>query len=143
GLVPVAGDLLALPFRDRSVGSLSCIHVAEHIGLGRYGDPLDTAGTRKAAAELARVLAPGGSLYFAVPVGKPRLNFNAHRVHAPSTIVEYLAGLELVEFSAVFDDGSFRERIGLDEVADAEYGCGLFLFRRPATAAAPGGPPRD
>jgi len=54
------GSILALPFADSSVASLSCLHVAEHIGLGRYGDPLDPLGTQKAAAELSRVLAPGG-----------------------------------------------------------------------------------
>src|SRR5262245_35638182 len=31
-------DLLALPFPDGSVASLSCMHTVEHIGLGRYGD---------------------------------------------------------------------------------------------------------
>src|SRR5690242_15240392 len=30
-------DLTALPFADQSVSSLSCMHVIEHIGLGRYG----------------------------------------------------------------------------------------------------------
>src|SRR3954470_16194971 len=49
-LEPVAGSVLALPFADRSLESVSCLHVAEHIGLGRYGDPLDPAGTREGAA---------------------------------------------------------------------------------------------
>ena len=56
-LFPISGSLLGLPFRDHSVVSLSCLHVAEHIGLGRYGDPLEPLGTRKAIAELSRVLA--------------------------------------------------------------------------------------
>ena len=30
-------DLLALPFADNSIESLSCMHVVEHVGLGRYG----------------------------------------------------------------------------------------------------------
>src|SRR4051794_16324471 len=40
-LESVHGTVLALPFEDRSLQSVSCLHVAEHIGLGRYGDPLD------------------------------------------------------------------------------------------------------
>ena len=32
-------DLLNLPFSDRSIASLSCMHVVEHVGLGRYGEP--------------------------------------------------------------------------------------------------------
>ena len=58
------GDILTLPFEDNSVKSLSCLHVAEHIGLGRYGDSLDPQGTQKAAKELSRVLGRGGIFIF-------------------------------------------------------------------------------
>ena len=53
-------DLLALPFPDGSIPSLSCMHVVEHVGLGRYGDPPDPDGDLKAIAELKRVVARGG-----------------------------------------------------------------------------------
>ena len=43
-----------MPFEDRAVDSLSCLHVAEHIGLGRYGDPLDPDGTRRPHSNSAR-----------------------------------------------------------------------------------------
>ena len=33
GLTSVAGSVLDLPFADRSITSLSCLHVAEHVGL--------------------------------------------------------------------------------------------------------------
>ena len=130
GLWCLGGSLLALPFADRSVSSLSCLHVAEHIGLGRYGDPLDPDGTRKACRELARVLAPGGNLFFAVPVGRPRLCFNAHRVHAAETVCEYFAALQLIEFSGVHDDGRWVERVDLAEFRDSDYACGMFWFQR-------------
>ena len=68
----VQGSLTALPISDNSVPSLSCLSVAEHIGPGRYDDTLDPQGTQHAARELMRVLAPGGALYFSVPVGCPR-----------------------------------------------------------------------
>lgn len=61
GLSVGAADLHRLPFANRSIGSLSCLHVIEHVGLGRYGDGIDADGDRKAAMELSRVLAPGGS----------------------------------------------------------------------------------
>ena len=35
-LQSISGSVLAMPFEDQSVESLSCLHVAEHIGLGRY-----------------------------------------------------------------------------------------------------------
>lgn len=130
GLVPLAGDLLALPFADGSVPSLSCLHVAEHVGLGRYGDTLDPAGTVKAARELARVLKDSGNLYFAVPVGRPRVCFNAHRVHRTGTIREYFSSLELVELSGVHDDGRFVQGVDLCEFDEDDYACGMFWFRK-------------
>ncbi len=130
GLTPRAGDILDLPFADGALASVSCLHVAEHIGLGRYGDPLNPQGTRQACAELARVLAPGGQLYFAVPVGRPRVCFNAHRIHAVPTILEYFSALALVEFSAVHDDGRYEEDAALTALDNSDYACGLFLFTK-------------
>jgi SAM-dependent methyltransferase len=125
-----AGSILSLPYTDGAVKSLSCLHVAEHIGLGRYGDPLDPLGTVKACDELARVLAPGGNLYFSLPVGKPRLCFNAHRVHAPGQIREYFSTLDLVEFSGIDDEGRFLRDIKPATLEDANYACGLFHWRK-------------
>ena len=133
GLSCVGGSILELPFADNSAESLSCLHVAEHIGLGRYGDPLDPEGTKKAARELGRVLAGDGRLYFALPVGRPRVCFNAHRVHSPEAIREFCCDLELVEFSGVHDDGRFVERIELTEFEESDYACGMFLFRKRRT----------
>jgi SAM-dependent methyltransferase len=130
GLTNCSGDIRSLPFPDESIKSLSCLHVAEHIGLGRYGDPLNPQGTRQACAELQRVLAPGGNLYFALPVGKARVCFNAHRIHTPETIMEYFIGLELVEFSGVQDDGRYVADVGLDEFNESLYSCGMFWFRK-------------
>jgi SAM-dependent methyltransferase len=76
----VQGTILDLPFPDGSIESLSSLCVIEHIGLGRYGDPLDPLGSLKACNELARVIKPGGNLYISVPVeDNPKTYFNAHR----------------------------------------------------------------
>lgn len=129
-LTSLAGTILAMPYGDGSIPSLSCLHVAEHVGLGRYGDPLDPLGTAKSCRELARVLAPGGNLYFGLPVGRPRVCFNAHRVHAPETILAYFDGLRLAEFSFVDDGGHFTRSADMDKSRDAKYGCGLFHFTK-------------
>lgn len=135
GLRSVAGSIVRLPFASCAIGSLSCLHVIEHIGLGRYGDPIDPAGSVKAARELARVVQPGGLLYVSTPVGRERIEFNAHRVFAPSTIVKMFADLELCEFSYVDDAGKFHEQRSVDEAAHSEYACGMYVFRKPAVAS--------
>lgn len=133
GLKSGRADILALPFASNSVDSISCMHVVEHVGLGRYGDPLDPAGDMKAISELQRVLALGGNLLFVVPVGRPRLSFNAHRIYSWQQIRSAFAGLELREF-ALIPDAPVRE--GLIRHADPalveeqSYGCGCFWFRK-------------
>ena len=134
GLETGRADLCALDFADGSVQSLSCMHVVEHIGLGRYGDTLDPDGDLKAIAELKRVLAPGGSLLFAVPTGKPRIFFNAHRVYAYRQVREYFSELELKQFALIPDNACEAGIVNdaPEALADAQnYGCGCFWFRRP------------
>jgi Uncharacterized protein conserved in bacteria len=135
GLSCDAADLSGLPFADESVSSLSCMHVVEHVGLGRYGDPLDPDGDLKAIAELKRVLAPGGDLLYVVPTGGTALiMFNAHRIYTYEQTLEYFEGLELTEFALIPedpDDGGLV-RGATKELADRQkYGCGCFWFRKP------------
>ncbi|MBN8968301.1 MAG: DUF268 domain-containing protein [Rhizobiales bacterium] len=130
GLFCVGGSILSLPFQDSSIDSLSCLHVLEHIGLGRYGDPIDPAGSERAAAELARVLAPGGKLYFSTPVGREQVSFNAHRVFAPAGVVGMFGTLRQVAFALVDDRGQFHPVAQLEAGASQEYGCGMYIFTK-------------
>jgi len=131
GLLPIAGDLLRPPLREEAITSLSCLHVVEHIGLGRYGDELDPAGTQKAAYQLTRTLAPGGDLYLGLPIGRPHVYFNAHRVHSAGQVLSFFEDLELCEFDAVDDLGRYIEAARPTDFDTSHYACGMFHFRRP------------
>jgi SAM-dependent methyltransferase len=124
------GSILDLPAASDSIRSLSCLHVAEHIGLGRYGDAIDPEGTEKALRELMRVVAPGGQLLFSVPVGRERVCFNAERIWHPEKPLEVLKGLRLIEFKAVSDGGEFLENVEPGDLANAAYSCGLYQFSK-------------
>ena len=119
-------------FPSGSIDSLSTLNVAEHFGLGRYSDPIDPDACFKFMKSLERVLAPNGRLYFSVPCGRERVEFNAHRVFAPQTIIDSFPNLKLLSFSAVGDDGNFYESADPAAVAKSEFSCGLFEFTKAA-----------
>lgn len=119
-------------FKDGSIDSLSSLHVAEHFGLGRYTDPVDPLACFRFMQSLGRVLASGGRLYFSVPVGRERVEFNAHRVFAPETILQQFSGLHLLSFSFVGDDGRLYDGVDIRSFpAASEMACGLFEFSKP------------
>jgi SAM-dependent methyltransferase len=126
------GSITALPFNDESVSCLSTLHVIEHIGLGRYGDPLDPEGHLKAASELQRVLAPGGILVLSTVLGPERLCFDAHRIFDPETVHSMFAGLTLETFSLIDDIGhEVIENATFEAAKNCTYGCGIFVFKKP------------
>ncbi len=133
GLHSSHADLAELPFPDGSIQSLSCMHVIEHIGLGRYGDPLNPTGDLGAASELSRVLAVGGNLLVVVPVGESNIYFNAHRVYSYRQVKAMFSDLDLVEFSLIPDDpreGGIIAHATAEQSDRQHYGCGLFWFRK-------------
>jgi SAM-dependent methyltransferase len=120
-----AGSITALPLADNSVASLSSLHVIEHIGLGRYGDPIDPTGPERAASEIKRVLRPGGRAYVSTPIGRARVQFNGQRVFAAQEIPSLFAGLSVSSFSMVDARGVFHERAHLDQMNITEEGAGM------------------
>lgn len=124
-------DLNNLPFGDNSINSISCMHTVEHIGLGRHGDKIDPSGDIKAIKELKRVLAKNGNLLFVVPVGKPKLCFNAHRIYSYEQIKKYFEDLKLEEFSLISEKYKKIIKNADPKLAYQEsYGCGCFWFKK-------------
>ncbi len=110
--------------------SISCLHALEHFGLGRYGDPINKNGWLIAIEKLVKLLKKGGRLYISVPVGEDVVEFNAHRIFNPQTIllIAESLSLRLVEFSYINDDGDFVENVTLSNFNKCDYGCGCFEF---------------
>jgi len=109
------------------------MHVVEHVGLGRYGDPVDFEGDLKAISELKRVLAIEGNLIFVVPLGQPKVMFNAHRVYSYDQIIDYFSDMELKEFALIPDlpeNGDLVFNAPKDLIDKQNYGCGCFLFQK-------------
>jgi len=131
-LTVIQSDATSLSmYSDNSIPSLSSLHVAEHFGLGRYSDPIDPTACFAFMSSLARVLAPGGRLYFSAPMGRERVEFNAHRVFALQTVLSRFSALKLLSFSFVDDSGRLHEKADTQDFPhQSQYACGLFEFTK-------------
>ena len=84
---------------------VTCLHTLEHIGLGRYGDPLDAEGDRKAIRALMAMLSPGGNLVCSVPYSTTaRTEFNAQRVYSLDSFADLLPSGVVLEKRWILDD---------------------------------------
>lgn len=120
------GSITQLPMPSNSVESLSSLCVVEHIGLGRYGDPIDSYGSEKAIEELKRVCAPSGTVLFSVPVDATgKVYFNAHRAFAPAYIKQQFVGFELLDEQYIYGTA-------MQPAYDPQkgYGVGLYYFKK-------------
>ena len=133
----IQADLMrSTPELAASTDSLSCLHALEHFGLGRYGDPIDPTGHLKGFRSLIELLKPGATFYLSFPIGRPRVEFNAHRVFDCQEVLSWPGSelLRLDTFDFVDDDGTVHEDIGLDalrvQCAQLEHGCGIYTFAR-------------
>ncbi len=118
-------------WKNEEFDSLSCMHVVEHIGLARYGDTLDVNADLKAINNLIRSLKPNGQLLFVVPVGKPEIYFNAHRVYSSKWIMDHFSvSCRLSEFYFIPSQSELQPVLncGTAYADQFTYGCGCFHF---------------
>jgi Caenorhabditis protein of unknown function, DUF268 len=113
--------------------SISCLHALEHFGLGRYGDRVDYNGHLLGWENVYKMLKKGGKCYFSVPIGKQRIEFNAHRVFSLQYIISNMISdkYNMDSFSYVNDRGDLFKDAALDEESvknnfSCNYGCGIF-----------------
>ena len=107
--------------------SISSLHVVEHFGLGRYGDPICYDGYLKGLENITYLLKPGGQFYFSVPLGEQRIEFHAHRVFSLSYLIEMVSNDYTIDsFSYVDDKGDFHPEVEITaELSENNCGCTL------------------
>ena len=120
------GSILNLPFESDSIDSISSICVIEHIGLGRYGDPLDPHGSDKAIEEIQRVVAPGGIILISVPVDDDKkIYFNGCHVYTRGYIINRFGKCRLLEDKYIYGQELLDEYY-----PERGFGTGLFMFEK-------------
>jgi hypothetical protein len=134
GVIFKLADLMAPVPLENYCDSLSCLHALEHFGLGRYGDLVDPLGHESGLRNMSLLLRKGGCFYLSVPVGIERVEFNAHRVFDPRTIIDIAKSNRLlIQTLTLFtaDKGLCSIEItpdNLTEISRLRYGLGIFTF---------------
>ncbi|RJP68935.1 MAG: DUF268 domain-containing protein [Ignavibacteriales bacterium] len=112
--------------------SVSCLHAIEHFGLGRYGDKIDYYGYLKGLDNIYKLLKANGKFYFSTPIGKQRVEFDAHRVFSVGYLLDLFSSKYSVDSFAYVDDaGDIHTNQILTEGNintnfNCNYGCGIF-----------------
>lgn len=119
--------------RNNSLTSISALCSLEHFGLGRYGDEINPEACFECFEQIQNKLKSGGKLYISVPIGKERVEFNAHRVFFASTIIDSFNKLKLLEYSCVANN-CIEYDVDINKyddcTKDGNYRYGLFKFQK-------------
>ena len=118
--------------------SISCLHVIEHIGLGRYGDTLCFDGPSIALRNLVLLMSDHAILYISHPCGPTRIEFNAHWVFSASDFYQLIckAGLAIEKSFFIDDDGAcdLLDYANIDEITSVasgfHYGCLIWVCKK-------------
>jgi len=122
----IKGSILNLPFKDNTIESLSSLCVIEHIGLGRYGDPIDPFGSEKAIKEIKRVVKVGGIVLISVPVdSENKIYFNAHRAFTREYLLELFDGFEVIDEKYIYETKMYESY-----APNKGFGTGLYLLKK-------------
>src|SRR5665213_121677 len=103
GIEYVRGDCMNTTLPAECADVVTIISTLEHVGLGRWGDPLDVDGDIKAMREARRILRPGGHVVLTVPYGYPTVVFNLHRIYDQGRINKLSEGFEMVREEYTLD----------------------------------------
>ncbi len=112
--------------------SVSCLHAIEHFGLGRYGDNIDITGHIKGLTNIYKMLKPNGIFYFSAPIGKQRIEYDAHRVFSIQYLLDiFKDSYQIKSFSYINDDEELFTNVEMDSRNiinnfNCSFGCGIF-----------------
>jgi hypothetical protein len=114
--------------------SVSCLHTIEHLGLGRYGDPIDPDGYKKGFKNLLKMVEPNGTLYISFPIGdENEVHFNSQRVFHPLDIFKWSddKSIELKRFDCVDNKGELYQNVDpRRHCINMSGGCGIYSFTK-------------
>jgi len=120
----IQGDIRKMPFSDEFFDVVTAVSTIEHIGLGRYGDPLAPEGDQEAMKEIERILKHGGQLLMTVPCGKDTICYSKEgvplsRVYSSSSLVKLLRSFIVREMSYIVKNSRIWQPATMSEAERA------------------------
>jgi len=115
---------------------VTSLHTLEHIGLGRYGDPIDPTGHIKSFAALARMTLPKGCLVVSFPIdSQTRVEFNGQRMIGYQEPINWAEenNLKFVNFICLQSDDELVSCSSISSLAkfSVEPGAlGIYFFKK-------------
>lgn len=113
--------------------SISCLHTLEHIGLGRYGDPIDPNGSRLAFLKICKMVKPGGLIYLSVPISlENRVEFNAHRFFKVGELLQWCPpNIKLTRFDYVDNENNLYMNMDVSKLEfPNKIALGIYTFQK-------------
>ena len=115
---------------------VTSLHTLEHIGLGRYGDPIDPIGHIKAFSALAKMTLPKGQLVVSFPIdSQTRVEFNGQRMVGYQEPIKWAEGnnLTFTNFICLRSDDQLVHCKSISSLAkfSVEPGAlGIYFFKK-------------
>ncbi len=121
---PIHYSMIPDGFQNDFFDIVTAVSTIEHIGLGRYGDPIDPDGDKKAIREIYRILKVGGKAIVTVPFGKRTILVHGGialaRVYDFSSLQELFSEFETLKIEYIIKQGECWRPAALGEAENIE-----------------------
>ena len=115
----VIGDIRETTFTDSFFDIVLATSTIEHIGLGRYGDYIDSKGDENAIKEIRRIITNDGILLITVPFGKKSIS-KLHRVYDQISLLKLLDNFNIRSITYFLRTDLFWVKSSIEQVKDID-----------------------
>lgn len=115
----IRGDIRRTDFVDSFFDIVLAVSTIEHVGLGRYSDPIDIEGDRIAMKEIRRIMTHEGVLLMTVPFGKRTMSA-FHRVYDQESLLALLRDFKIESIEYFLKTEVFWIKSSIEQVEDVD-----------------------
>jgi len=115
----IKGDIRNTNFPDSFFDIVIAVSTIEHIGLGRYNDPIDPEGDINAIKEINKILKIRGILMMTVPFGNKSIS-KLHRVYDIKSLLTLLSKFKIEKIEYFWKSDQVWNYSSLEQVRNVD-----------------------